>query len=167
MYSYFDTGKTISLQRWLKNPGCPKGVNVLLLRHEWVLRNHLVTCFIPGTSFIPSRFCFLLPFSLAIPLNHRTPKLEGPQRPSTPIPHVMLEAFFNLPIRGCSNYSLNTPLRTITALSTAIPAWHNLGWDHVLTLRKFTSATSFAEKNRANVVRSSFLSWKRNFNVPQ
>lgn len=124
MYSYSDTGKMVSLQRWLKSPGCPKGVNALLLRHEWVLRSHLVTCFIPGASFIPSRFCFLLPFSLAIALNHRTPKLEGPQRPSTPISHTMLETFFNLPSRGCSNYSLNTPLRTITALSTAISAWH-------------------------------------------
>lgn len=40
----------------------PEGVNSLLWGHEWILEDHLVTCFVPGASFILSSFCFLLAF---------------------------------------------------------------------------------------------------------
>lgn len=67
----------------------------------------------------------------------------------------MLEAFFNLPSKGYSNYPLNIPPGQSLPSTPRPQHGTALGWDCVLALREFTTTILPAEKNRASAV----LSW--------
>lgn len=80
----------------------------------------------------------------------------------------MLEAFFNLPSKGYSNYPLNIPPGAIATINTTTPTWHSswLGLCSRFEGIYYNHITCREKQSKCSAV-LTFPSWKRHLDVLQ